>query len=300
MNQIIDCHCHLNLEPLYSGQPGFFPEGKIKSVRDKNWRWHWQQAHQQGVTAAVVIGAEKENSLIAVQIANQEKNLKAAVGIHPETINRLVKSNEEFVADTSFPQILEEQLSELESLAAKNDQIAAIGETGLDYYRLNRDNKKQTAKIIRLQKQLFIKQIEMANRVSKPLVVHTRDENEQVYWDVLQLLQDHYQFQCPFVLHCISGPLNYVREALDLGGYVSTAGNITYPSAQDIREIAAIVPEDRLLVETDAPFLAPQKKRGKINRPAWIKHTVEYLQKHLQISPDQLAANSKRFYVLDI
>ncbi len=298
MLQAIDTHCHLNLEPLYSGKPGFFNSKQTKPLADKNWQNHWSKAQEKGVVGAIVVGADYENSLKALKIAENNKQLKAAIGIHPEIISRQFSdSKDELKANNgSLPLTVLKQLAKLKKIAKKDKSLAAVGETGLDYFHLKKHSSEIKQQIINLQKKLFIKHIELANQLDKPLIVHTRDRNQQVYEDVLTLIRENFDFKKPFILHCISGPLNYIDQALDLDAYISAAGNVTYPSADHLREIVKRVPQNKLLVETDAPFLAPEPHRGKINQPYMVMNTIKFLKEHFAVDSNQLLANSRQVF----
>lgn len=262
--KIFDTHCHYNMSPLY-----------------ENWQEHWQKAQEHGVVGSVVVGTNIETSKRAVEIAAQEENLHAAVGVHP------------YVYTSIDARDLPTQLVAHQSVLAmllKQHPVVAIGETGLDYFRLTDENREVA---IRNQQQALIMHINLANEFEKVLILHVRDKEEQAYWDTLQIVKEHYQFKKPFILHCVSGPKAYIEEALTLGAYIGVAGNVTYPSADSIREIVTLVPSDRLLSETDAPFLPPKAHRGKQCEPWMIAETVEFLQTQLEKDPQQLFLNGQ-------
>ncbi|MBD3250544.1 MAG: hypothetical protein GF381_03185 [Candidatus Pacebacteria bacterium] len=307
MTPIFDTHCHYNLEPLYSGQPGYFNQSKLGSLAQMNWQDHWQQAQQKGIVAAVVPGTSLELTKKAIEIAQAQSNLYASAAFHPD------RAKQDWNQDWG-------QLTQL----AAHSQIIAIGETGLDYYHIQGTAKEQV-RIKKRQQQLFQAHLNLANQLDLPVVIHARGKNKseeklnsnkqnsseiknelmgekksnQVYQDILNLLQEHYQFNRPFILHCVSGPQDYIVKCLELGGYISVAGNVTYPNAQDLQELVRLTPADRLLVETDTPFLAPQTQRGKINQPWMIADTVKFLQDQLKIDPEQLVVNAQRVFDLE-
>ncbi len=282
-NMIFDSHCHYNLEPLYSGKEQFFSKELIGSIKDLNWQNHWLDAQQEGIKAALVAGADLKSSQKAIEIASQEKNLFASVGINPadfssQTIDQLLQQ---------FEQI---------SVLAHNELVVAIGECGLDYFRLTESQRSSQRET---QHTLFTKQIQLANKINKPLIIHARDDKKEAYDQILALLKSHYQSRKPFVLHCVSGPIDYIQEALKLGAYISFAGNVTYPNAQELREIIKIVPNDRLLIETDAPFLPPQGKRGSVNLPKFIRQTATYLEQEHGVNLQQVFINTLNFFGVD-
>ncbi len=282
--QIIDSHCHLNAEPLYSGQANFFSEKKLATVKNMTWQDHWQTAQQHGVVGMVIVGTDADSSKTAIHIAQQDENLWAIVGLHPEeSIENSAEKNEQ-------------ELQQIKNLL-RNNNVVGVGEVGLDYFYLTDQNREQ---IIAQQKKLFIEQIKLANEFELPLILHVRDKNHsrQAYDDCLEIVKQHYQQKKPFLLHCVSGPENYIQQALSLGAYISVAGNVTFKNAKNLKKIAKITPTDKLLVETDAPFLAPAPFRGQINQPYMISQTVKYLQEKLQIKPADLLNNTKKLFEL--
>ena len=229
----------------------------------KNWQDFWEDAQKNGVGASIVIGTTLETSRSAIEIAEQADGLFASVGIHP---------------DDSFlwnPE-LEHSLKEL----ALHPKVVAIGEAGLDLARVPAD---QRVAVLDQQKRAFRAQRDLAIAVKKPLVIHARD----AYSEVLSVLEESSSLPT-VILHCMSGPPEYQESALRLGCYCSFAGNVTYPSAEPLRELARRTPPDRLLLETDAPFLPPQSKRGTRNDPANIQETAGFLANLLGCTMQEL------------
>ena len=268
---IIDTHCHYNLDPLYSENGG--------------WQARWQEAQAAGVQSSIVVGTSAETSQIALEIARTDSNLFAAVGIHPGE-----------VGEPSEPVATQlEKVTEL--LKNKPQQLVAVGEFGLDYYHYQQTSSAtedwQHLKLAQLA--LARQQLVLASQAHLPALLHVRSTDDSAYWDMLELLKDAH-LTAPFVLHCASGPLSYITSALELGAYVSIAGNVTYKNAENIRAIVAVVPPDRLLVETDAPYLPPVPHRGSICQPAMIQLTVEYLQNTLGVKPEQLLHNARQLF----
>jgi len=246
---MIDTHVHYNLDPIYP-----------------TWKTYWLEARSAGITTSIVVGTDDQSNTRAIELAQHNPHFFAAVGIHPESAEH--KENNTL------------QCMKVEHLLSSSSRIIAIGECGLDYYRLLPSQKNEYHK--EHQKNLFIQQIELAQRHNLPLIIHCRD----AYDDMLTILRKH---KPHFVLHCMSGNMEYLQEALALGGYISFAGNITYPKATIIQELAQHTPLDRILLETDAPYLAPQTHRGKICHPAYIADTYVYTAKLLNITPQELA-----------
>ncbi len=255
---IFDTHCHYNLSPLY-----------------EDWQKHWQKAQQHGVTKTIIPSANLETSRRAIEIAQTDKNLYAAIGVHPNEYNHFSAAD--------LPTYIYEHAASLAMLQDRQ-RVVAIGETGLDYYRLKSEERSQT---IFNQKEAFKMHIQLANEFNKILIIHARDKggckdkNNQAYWDILEIVNKNYQFKKPLILHCVSGPTDYIQEMVKLGAYFGVGGNATYPNADKLREIVTLIPEGKLLLETDAPYLPPQEFRGQTCEPWMISQTATYLiEKH--------------------
>ncbi len=228
------------------------------------------RALQAGVTCMLVPSVDLANCGTVLAIADTCSQVFAAVGIHPNHA----------APDDDF--------SELERLA-KMPRVRALGETGLDYYRQHTDPVLQRAHLER--------HMRLALSTHLPIILHNRDADDDIY-----AIAAGYGSSVQGVLHCFSGDTRFARKFLELGYYVSFAGNLTYPSAAKLREVAAGIPEDRLLVETDSPYLAPAPLRGKRNEPANVVHTVAVLAAARGVSVDALApslvANARRLFGL--
>ena len=198
-----------------------------------------------GVDKAIAISVSRQSFEEVHAIAQNHPNIYATVGIHPDD-----------------PEAEEFSLEELLERAAR-PKVVAIGETGLDYHWCKGD--------LAWQHQRFILHIEAANRSGLPLVVHTRDAAE----DTMRLLREHQAHAG--VIHCFTEDVNTAKLALDLGFYISFSGIVTFKNATAIQEAARSVPLDRMLVETDSPYLAPVPKRGKPNEPAYVRHTAAFV-----------------------
>ena len=202
-----------------------------------------REAWAAGLAAVLTIGIDGPSSRSAVELARRHERVYATVGLHPHDAAGL---DDRLLAD-------------LETLAAE-PKVVAVGECGLDFYR---DRAPRDA-----QRAAFVAQIGLARRAGLPLVVHTRDAGDET----LALLEEH-AAGLTVVLHCFSLP-DAVEVCARRGYYCSFAGNVTYKNAEALREAAAALPEDRLLVETDAPFLTPVPFRGKENRPAYVAYAA--------------------------
>lgn len=215
------------------------------------------RARAAGVDRVVTVGSGIDSCRAALRTAADEPGVFAALGVHPHQ-----------AADPDADRL--EELREL----LEHSRAVAVGETGLDFFRdiAPRDR----------QRDLFVRQLALAEEMGKTVVIHCRDAEE----DTARVLES---FAGTVVLHCFSSP-GLLPVALERGYYVSFAGNVTYPKAAELRECAAQVPEDRLLVETDSPYLAPQPRRGRPNEPANVVHTVSALADARAQDQDELAA----------
>ena len=172
---------------------------------------------------------------------------------------------------------------------ARLERVVAIGETGLDYYRKFGDKDSQI--------ELFIAQLELADRLGKPVVIHNRDAGS----DVLEILRQKIPRRGA-VLHCYSEDWNYAQQALELDLYISFAGNVTYRNARNLHETARNMPIERMLIESESPFMVPSAYRGKRNKPAYLVENVKFLaelrEMEVEAIADQLFENSQRFFGL--
>jgi len=222
------------------------------------------EAAKAGVGHLITIACRRAEWQPALELAaSHPGRLSVAVGIHPQDV-------------------AEEALATVEELeqAAHNRHVVALGETGLDYYYENSPRS--------LQQQSFHTHLNAAKNLNLPAVIHTRDAEA----DTIAILHEHKG--APFVLHCFSGSAWLAEEALGLGGYISFSGILTFKNSQSLRDIAATLPHDRVLVETDAPYLAPHPHRSKRNQPALLPHTAACLAEVWQTSPAEAAQITAR------
>jgi TatD DNase family protein len=212
-----------------------------------------ESARAAGVTRILTVGLGEDSNPDAVSAAEENEGVFAAVGRHPNSA-------------TGFDEAAAEALEEL----CARPGVVAVGETGLDFYRDRADSEDQ--------RRAFAAQIRLASRTDKALVVHLRDPDgsDDAVSEAFETLERDAE-GVAVILHCFSAGPSWAERAAERGWYCSFAGNLTYPKADAIREAAALVPEDRVLVETDSPFLAPQPVRGKPNRPANVIATAERL-----------------------
>jgi len=225
---LVDSHCHLD-----------FPElaGKLPAVLEV--------MRENGVTRALCVSVTLEDFPKVLALAEQHEQLFASVGVHPD-----------------YPDLREPSVAELVELAL-HPKVLAIGETGLDYYRLTGD--------LEWQRERFRVHIRSARKAGKPLIIHTRSAAA----DTLRLMQEEGAADVGGVMHCFTESWEVARAALDLGFYISFSGIVTFRNARDLKEVARRVPLDRMLVETDSPYLAPVPHRGKTNQPGWVRHVAE-------------------------
>lgn len=160
---------------------------------------------------------------------------------------------------------------------AQDPKVVAIGETGLDYH--------YTPETMALQKSLFAQQIEVANKLNKPLIIHSRSARQ----DTMDMLEQGGAEKCGGVLHCFTEDWTMAKRALDIGFYISISGIITFRNAEELRDVVRQVPLERLLVETDSPYLAPIPYRGKPNQPAYVRETCEYVATLKGVSLEEMA-----------
>lgn len=205
------------------------------------------QAKDAQIDHILCISIDKESCKEVLDIAERYPNITASVGIHPN-----VDSQENFT------------VGELISLA-QNDKVIAIGETGLDYFRSEGD--------LEWQRDRFRIHIEAAKQLKKPLIIHTREARD----DTMAILEQEDAQQAGGIIHCFTENWETAQRALDIGFYISLSGIVTFKNALELQEVAKKLPLDRILIETDAPYLAPMPHRGKTNKPAYVKHVAEFV-----------------------
>lgn len=231
-----------------------------------------EDARSQGVTLMNVVGFDRETNQKANEIALNYKGIYASAGLHPVDAHEFT----------------DEDLKEVEAYL-KQDITVAVGECGLDYY-WHKDTKE-------IQKEIFKKQIELSRKYKKPLIIHVRDAMQDTY-DILEEASKDGQLQG--VMHCYSGSSEMAKRFLDLGLYISLGGPVTFKNAKEPKEVAKVVPLDRLLIETDSPYLTPHPYRGKENRPALVKLVAQSIAELRGLSLEELAhhttENAKRLF----
>ncbi len=246
MDLFVDTHCHLDFDDFATD-------------RDQILR----RARQAGVGKIITIGIDLPSSRRAIDLAKDNGDVYATVGIHPH----------------NACQLAEKDIEGLMALA-RGSEVVAYGEIGLDFYR---NYQPRSTQISCLREQL-----EVARQLCLPLVLHDREAHE----DILQILREHKAWEMGGTMHCFSGDWSFARRCLDLGFYLSIAGPVTFAKSNNLLDVARKCPLDRLLLETDAPFLAPVPERGKRNEPAFLIHTAERIASLKKISRADVARHT--------
>ena len=248
----VDSHCHLNFPELAADLPAVL--GAMAANR---------------VTHALCISVTLPELPAVLQLAADHPNLYATVGVHPDT------------EDGAEPSV-----AELVALAAR-PKVVAIGETGLDYYRLTGD--------LTWQRERFRNHIHAARETGKPLVIHTRSAAD----DTLAIMREERAGDAGGVMHCFTETWEVAAAAIELGFHISFSGIVTFKNAAALKEVARRVPLERMLIETDSPYLAPVPFRGKTNQPAYVRYVAEEIARLRDVAVDEIAAaTSANFFRL--
>ncbi|NOY12412.1 MAG: TatD family hydrolase, partial [Deltaproteobacteria bacterium] len=224
-----------------------------------------QRARENNISHILTVGCDLESSAASVALALKYNHIYAAVGVHPHDAAEISTSS----------------LKKLQELLAR-PKVVALGEIGLDFFR---DRSPRD-----VQRSAFRRQIQLARDVGKPIIVHDRDAHDEV----LQILREEHAAEVGGVLHCFSGDLAMAHKCLELGFYLSFPGTITYPKNEAARTVVKAIPVDRMLVETDCPYLSPQKFRGKRNEPAYVRYTAEKIAAIKGLSIEDVARVTSR------
>lgn len=248
----IDSHCHLDFPELASNL------GSVLSAM-----------HNNNVGYGLCISVTLPDFPRVLAVAEQYDNLFATVGVHPD-----------------YEDVTEPEISDLVRLA-QHPKVVGIGETGLDYFRLQGD--------LEWQRQRFRTHIRAAIEIGKPLIVHTRSAPE----DTLRILKEEGAERVGGVLHCFTENWEVAQEAMEMGFYISFSGIVTFKNAIALKEVAQKVPLERMLIETDSPYLAPAPFRGKINQPAYVLHVAEEIARLRNVDVEVIGeATSANFFRL--
>lgn len=249
---LVDSHCHLNFPELAVNLP---------AIR--------QSMQENGVGHALCISVTLPDFPQVLSLAENNDNFFASVGVHPDYEDIEEPSEEQLVALANHPKVI------------------AIGETGLDYFRLTGD--------LEWQRMRFRRHIRAAIACGKPLVIHTRN----AALDTLRIMREENAQHVGGVMHCFTESLEVAQEAIALGFYISFSGIITFKNAASIKEVAKHIPLERMLVETDSPYLAPVPHRGKLNQPGYVKYVAEEIARLRGIAFEEVvAASTQNFFRL--
>ncbi|HMK15247.1 MAG TPA: TatD family hydrolase [Burkholderiales bacterium] len=248
----VDSHCHINFPELAC---------RVPEVLDK--------MHENQVSHALCVSVNFPEFPEVRALAEQYPNLYASVGVHPDYEQEGEITVEELLARVHHPKVI------------------AIGETGLDYYRLKGD--------LEWQKRRFRNHIRAGRQCSKPLIIHMREAAD----DTLQIMKEEGASEIRGVMHCFTGNWETAQAAMALGFYISFSGIVTFKNATGLREVAVKVPLDRMLIETDSPYLAPVPHRGKTNEPAFVRHVAEEIARLRNIPVEEVGrATTQNFFQL--
>lgn len=239
---LVDSHCHLDFPDLAAN---------IEELLGN--------MQQYGVGHALCVAVNLENFPKVLALAEAHENIFASVGVHPD-----------------YEDVHEPTVDELVELA-KHPKVLAIGETGLDYYRLKGD--------LEWQRERFRTHIRAARKAGKPLIIHTREAAA----DTLSIMAEEQAAEVGGIMHCFTENLEVAEQALALNFHISFSGIVTFKSATQVKEVARAVPLNRILVETDAPYLAPVPHRGKTNQPAYVKHVAEEIARLKGVEYEEVA-----------
>nr|MBF0685245.1 TatD family hydrolase [Pseudomonas sp.] len=249
----IDSHCHVNFPELRARMPEILER---------------MSANQ--VTHALCVSVNLPDWPELMQTVAHEPRLWASVGVHPD-----------------YEDTVEPSVQDLVQRACDNPKVIAIGETGLDYYRLEGD--------LEWQRERFRVHIRAAREAGLPLIIHTRAASE----DTLRIMREEGADQVGGVMHCFTESQAVADAAIELNFMISFSGIVTFKSARDLQQVAASIPLDRLLIETDSPYLAPVPFRGKVNDPSYVMHVAEKIAELRGITPQEVGtASRKNFFRL--
>ena len=246
---LVDSHCHLNFKDFHNQVDRF-----VKS------------SEENGIGFLQTICTKPEEFPEIIKIAANNKQVYCSYGIHPCNVPL---TNQDILKSKIILSVL------------KHPKVISIGETGLDYH-YSPNNPKQ-------QQISFIEHIKAAQASGLPLVIHTRDAEEDTY-EILKENLSKKNFKA--VMHCFTGTMQFAKKCLDLGFYISFSGIITFQNAESLREVVKLVPSDRILVETDAPFLTPVPHRGKPNEPAFVRYVAETIADVKGVSFKEIAEST--------
>ena len=251
----IDSHCHLDFPEFQARLPEVLANMKSANV-----------------SHALCVSVDIPDFPNVLKLAQDHAHLYASVGVHPD-YEDTPEPSLEFLVDT----------------ASKHSKVIAIGETGLDYYRM----ADRSYDSMEWQRDRFRTHVRAAISTKKPLIIHTRSASE----DTIRILKEEGADRVGGVMHCFTESLEVAQKAMEMGFYISFSGIVTFKSAKDLQETCRQVPLDRMLIETDSPYLAPIPYRGKTNEPAWVSKVGEFIANLKGVPTDELAQKtSENFF----
>ena len=239
---MIDSHCHLDHEPLFSDLSNI-----IKRSKDV------------GIEKLLTISTSFDSFSKIKEIVKQDEIIYGTIGIHPHESEKDIIKSDEIIKNFQ-----------------ENDKIIGIGETGLDFYYNNSDKEKQISS--------FIRHIEASIKTNAPLIIHSRNAEKETY----DILNDYKDKNLKILMHCFTGSKKFSEKLLMLNAYFSASGIITFKNANELQDTFKSLPLDKILIETDSPFLAPVPNRGKNNEPSFIDFTATKLAEIKEISKSEL------------
>ena len=249
MTSLIDSHCHI---PLLS------EDMAVDEILNN--------AKENDVSHMLCVAIDLEDSPKIIDLARKHENVSASVGIHPNTELKQKATIEDIIS------------------LASNDEVVAIGETGLDYFRSEGD--------LEWQRDRFRTHISAAKELDKPLIIHTREAKD----DVIRILKEEGADEVGGVMHCFVEDWETAQAAIDLNFLISFSGIVTFKNAKELQQVAKQTPLDKMLVETDSPYLAPVPFRGKTNQPAYVKHVAEFIAELKDIEFEEVAEQTSNNY----
>lgn len=223
-----------------------------------------QRAQENNINKIVSISSDIPSTEATISLAEEYDYIFATTGVHPH----------------SADQMSEEVLMGIDHFA-ENDKVVAIGETGLDYFYMNSEKEVQIDS--------FTEHIRLGKKHNLPIIIHVRNADQ----DMIEILTKESAADTPGVIHCFTGDYDTAKKYLDLGFYISFSGIVTYKRSEELREAAKKIPKDKILIETDSPYLAPVPHRGKPNEPSYVKHVAETISDVRGISFDEIAEITK-------
>ena len=239
---MIDSHCHLDHEPMFSD---------LKNVLTRS--------KESGVEKILSICTTKDSFHKIIEIIKIDPIIYGTYGIHPHEANTDLVTKEEIIKNVS-----------------SNKKIIAIGESGLDFYYNHSSKEKQISS--------FKSHIEASINLNVPIIVHSRNAEKETF----DILNEYKKSKPKILMHCFTGSTEFANKLLTLGSYFSASGIITFKKSSDLRETFRLIPDDKLLIETDSPYLAPEPMRGRKNEPSYIKHTLEKLAVIKNVDVDKI------------